>query len=628
MRQLTLYFIFSLLGFKSFCQLEIFPIYTAQNEQTSNRKERTLAVNDTLQLPFVENFVSMTSDQNWQTNRGVYLNNHFATNQPSIGVATLDAIDGTGTPYFFSPDKSAAAGIGDYIESKNINLSKVDTSDGIAFQFFWEQGTPKDLNRNPIWSRGERLRLYFKDSLGVYKQIWPTTAQVNEIIALGKSDTFYLQNILVDPIYYHKAFQFKFEYYGIMSGNYAVFNVDNIYLDKGIATKVLGQTKFKSPKDYAISLAPTNLLKNYTSIPATHFLDADANILKDTIVASVYSIDTLFVTDQDSSFQVRNFKDKNVLFAQNSIKEFYDLESGKPSKMYWVPDKTLLKAKMGSVFNDTTVVLQTTVKINTPDSIAVTDSASSYLKFSNYYAYDDGTIEAGIGVRGVGEFVQAYDFIKDDVLEGFYVYFPKYGLNLENTFIVFNIYSSLKNVDGKLQTIQLLAQNGVVEYNSDSISLNKFIYIPISNPININAGRYYFGISQNSENRVLLGLDYGNNRAKNIYYRLFTGPWTSFETEGGYGSVALRPAMTSKSLGLINNDLGNKEIGLFPNPSSGRVYFDRKVENVKIYSSLGILIADLSVQGEEMSTEYLQSGVYLLKIESFNQIYTQKLFIK
>ena len=140
-----------------------------------------------------------------------------------------------------------------------------------------------------------------------------------------------------------------------------------------------------------------------------------------------------------------------------------------------------IKSAIDGVLTTDNALIQTTLSVLSPDSIRTTDSTSVFTKLSDYYAYDDGTMEAGLGVRGVGEFVQAFDFIKEDSIKGFYVYFPKYGLNLDNTFIKFNIYSSLEGIDGATETIKKYYQNGVVEYSTDSISsLNKFVFIPFS----------------------------------------------------------------------------------------------------------------------------------------------------
>jgi hypothetical protein len=620
---LTTLFLFFYFGV--FAQLEIFPIW--QESDNQRHKARTSAVNDTLQLPFIENFVQLNSQERWTKNNGVYINNHFAFNQPSIGVSTLDGVDASGKPYVFRTSASQAQGIGDYIESKIVDLSTISATDGLAFNFFWQQGTLFDFNRNPTWEDGERLRLYFKDSTNSYKLVWPTPTIVNRIIATGiTEDTFYLENILVEPKYFHKGFQFKFEYYGILTGNYAVFNVDNIWMDKGIA-KFGTETTFAEPKDYAFSKTPETILEKYSSVPINHFLASDESIIQDTISAKMYSLDTLFIQDTDSSLYITHQEKGTVLASYgSSVFDFTDLKKGIPTEIKWPIDKKALKDNLDASLENQSTSIQTRVSLLTPDSVRVTDSTSSYTHFSDYYAYDDGTIEAGLGVRGVGEFVQEFSFIKDDVINGFYVYFPKYGLNLENTFITYKVYGDLKNVNGATSDQELIAQNGVVEYSTDSISLNKFVLIPLSEPINVVAGKkYYFGISQNTENKVLLGLDYSNDQSTNIYYRLFDNPWETFASSDGTGCVAIRPIAASQNIGLTNQET-NKTLAIFPNPSHEKVYLEAKASKILVYNLAGKLEMEFE-DTDTFDVKKLEKGAYLVQCLINNEQYSQKLFV-
>jgi hypothetical protein len=621
--------VFCLLGsIVSLGQLEIFPIYS-DVEVDPNRRARTSAIDDTLQLPFIENFVSLSTNSNWIKNNGVYVNNHFGRNQPSVGVATLDGVDGTGTPYVFSPNKSSASGIGDYMESKFIDLSSVKKEDGVALSFFWQQGTPHDINRNPLWSRGEQLRIYFMSNQNSYELVWPTTEIVNRIIANGiVKDTFYLENILLDPMFFHKGFQMKFEYNGTLVGNYGIFNVDNMYLDKGIA-KFGSDTTYKIPEDYAFSQSPSKLLKEYSSLPIDHFKAASSDIISDSITSTMYSLDKQFITDTDSSIVIKDRESGQILLKSDSKSFGFNDEFGKKPlvSLSWKIDPVEVKSKMESVLTINESFFETTLSVLTPDSIYETNTATSVTKLANYYAYDDGTIEAGLGVRGVGEFVQAFDFIKSDSISGFYVYFPKYGLNLENTFITFNIYKTLKGIDGHTTDSLQYYQNGVVEYATDSIStLNKFVKIPFSKVQPVNSGRYYFGMSQDSDNRVLIGLDYSNDRSNDIFFRQFDDPWSSFKSNNGYGCAAIRPIVASQILGFSDLDESLK-LYAFPNPSTGILNFSGDIDQITILNTLGVIVLQTSLETQELNISDLERGIYFIKMAVDDKVSTQTILL-
>lgn len=606
-------FFFSVLGSNLSAQLQVFPIYNANSVTT--RASRETAVSDTLKLPFIENFVSMSTQANWIQNNGTFINNSYGKNQPSVGVATLDGVNGLGTPYVFLSEKSVATGVGDYLTSKTIDISDAKATDGLALSFFWQQGTPYDPNRNPLWSTGERLKVYFKKPNEEFVQVWPSKEVVNRIVATGiVGDTFYLENVLVDPVYFHKGFQIKFEYYGVLFGNYAVFNVDNIYLDKGIA-RFGADTTYTEQKDYAFSHKPSNLLAKYSSIPIGHFKDAPSTVLSEKINASVYSLDEQFVQDTDSSIVITDKGSGTRLLVGESVEfDFEDIKKAVPTYISWTLDRDALKQKIESVMSDKPTYIQTTVSVLTSDSVFVTDSTSSITTFSNYYAYDDGSMEAGMGVIGVGEFVQAYDFVKKDALNGFYIYFPKYGLNLDDTFITFNVYSALRGVDGKTADVRILTQSGVVEYSSDSNSLNKFIFVPFSSPLLVNGGRYYIGVSQDSQNSILVGTDNAKDCSKDIYYRSFDDPWKSFYSNYGYGCAAIRPVVASENLAVFKQTKQTYDVRLFPNPARDKVFFDKDVSSVDVFTALGVFVKSIKVEDNQLDISDFNSGMYLLNV--------------
>jgi hypothetical protein len=606
-------------------QLEVYPIFVeaTTNSKPNSRLVARVQALDTLQLPFIEDFVSLKTTTLWEKNSGAYLNNHFATRAPNLGTATLDGIDGTGTPYVFIPNKTTAAGVGDYLVSKPIDLSNTSDQDGVALSFFWQQGTQHDKNRDPLWSKGEQLKIYFKDTLNEYKLVWPNLAIVNKIAALYKSrDTFYLENIVVPKQFLHKGFQMKFEYFGTLVGNYGVFSIDNIWLDKGIAN-FGADTTFKEPKDYAFNTLPTPLLANYTSMPTKHFLASPETILSPSITATMQTLDNLFITDIDSSLKITHLPSNATLLKSPSNSfDFHFFARAENYPVNWDIATASLKTSIDQALSTKeTNILTTTVKVLTPDSISRTDVSQNQTVLADYYAYEDGSMEAGLGVRKVGEFVQAYDFLLEDTLAGFYVYFPKYGLNLSDVFITYNIYSSLKDVDGGTENTKILTINGIVEYSKDSISLNKFIYIPFSKLLPVAKKRYYFGIAQNSDNRILLGLDYSKNRADDIHYRLYEGTWSSFSSNNGYGTMALRPRMASDSAKAafdanppINAAAKKLILEAYPNPASSLLHFNFVLDQVKLYNLQKKELLT-SQNTDQLELTSLETGFYLIEME-------------
>lgn len=89
--------------------------------KTHPEKRYSKAVLDTLELPFIEDFSDsyIFPDENKWTNSMVYINDRYCINPPSIGVATFDIIDHTGS---ILPNAGAAHFIADTLSSQPINL--------------------------------------------------------------------------------------------------------------------------------------------------------------------------------------------------------------------------------------------------------------------------------------------------------------------------------------------------------------------------------------------------------------------------------------------------------------------------------------------------------------------------
>ena len=617
----------TVIGFNLYSQVELYP-YTSNPKETNKFSSvgRVGITEDTLTLPFSDDFTSLKIEDHWIENRGSFVNNHMAENQPNAGVLTFDGIDGTGTAYHFVTFLSEIDGIGDEITSCPINLSGVSTTDGLAMSFFWQIGSQFNAKQYPEFDNGDALRLQFLDSTGVWRIVWPTSTQINELIAREyPSDTFLLENVLVDPKYMHDAFQFKFQYNGILTGNWDLFSVDNIYLDTGIA--VLGaDTTFNEPKDYGISHVPQSFLKGYSTMPFSHFVNATAEeVIVDSVRGSVYSLDNLFINDQDSSLKIINNETKSVLYATSS--NSFDIgfnQKGDPLFVNWELDKSVLKNALDNLIFTDSVFIQSTIELNTPDTIQTTDSASSYAQFNNYYARDDGSIEAGAAFIGPGEMVMAFDILEADVLTGLQVYFPKMGENFEGTFITFKLYSSLEGIDGATETKLEYSQSDVVAYSKDSIVTNQFISIPFSEKQFVNAGKYYIGYESLTNAKILIGVDLNNNYKDEIFFRLFDDPWASANVAG---ALAIRPVVESLQVAVYNKEVEEKVL-FYPNPARDQILLTENVEEYFLYNLSGELVKEGTPEGNKITVSDLTTGMYILETKHEEVNLRSKLIIE
>lgn len=618
-------FILSLcFGINVFSQIELVP-FTATQEKNENKLARRGVNSDTLSLPFFDNFIDLKQKDHWEENRGVFINNTLAANMPNVGFLTFDGIDGTGTAYQHATFLSEIDGIGDQITSCPLDLGKYTATDGVAMTFFWQIGSPFTDKHTPELERGDALILQFKDQNGAWRSVWPENERLNEIIAEEYgTDEAIIENVIVPESYLYEGFQFRFQSNSILTGNWDLFSVDNILLDSGIVSYGADTTFFESD-DYAFSKVPESLFNGYVTMPFTHFTKASAeDVLRDSVGGSIYSLEESFINDKDSSISISHEGD--IIYADVSKSLTGNVEfitRQEPKNFYWELDKDLLKPALDNILFFDEATIKTTLELITPDTDKTTDSASSYCHFNNYYARDDGTIEAGGGFIGPGEMVMAFDILDDDILTGIQVYFPKIGEDFQNTFITFKIYSSLEGIDGASSTELLYQQNDVVSYVEDSISLNNFLTINFTSEEILSPGRYYLGYESLTGAKILLGVDLNNNHEDKIFFRLFDDPWETAEIAG---ALAIRPVMGSVQVST-DGFQEKSAFKTFPNPAKDILHFSEEVSFYEVYSILGNLVLSGNDETTNVNTSSLEVGTYLLKAMTNNTLVTSK-FVK
>lgn len=192
------------------------------------------------------------------------------------------------------------------------------------------------------------------------------------------------------------------------------------------------------------------------------------------------------------------------------------------------------------------------------------DTITGYQAFYDYYAYDDGTAEAGYGLKGTGASM-AYRFKLNkspDTLRAIRIYF-NHTLDTANIQL---FYLTVWN-DNSGRPGDTIYSRAVVTQYSDS--LNKFTTYRLERPVKIS-GAFFVGTIQTTDDNLNIGLDTYNNSASNLFYNV-TGPWLASSISG---APMIRPVI-GKPLPLGIADLSSEKgnIRVYPNPcSTGQVH--------------------------------------------------------
>ncbi len=571
---------------------------------------------DTLELPFFDDFAKplIYPDTNLWEDNFVFINQCFGDDPPSIGVATFDMLNQTGEIY------SNASNVGfeaDKLTSKPINLDYPEDTT-IFFSFYYQ---PQGLSGNaPEYQ--DSLVLQFTSPDTVWATVWRDT---------GSVDRPFRQVIIpiTNPLYLEKGFQFRFINYGSIAdnsvaswaGNGDVWNIDFVYLDRN---RNEADTSYD---EVAFVYNLTSFLNNYESMPWTHY-DATQSHLNFS-----YKIKNLR-NDLDSiqvQHRIFNMSDR---FSSNGFNETFGAEN--------IPDnstKTLTSTLgvSGVLFHSNGLdsadfkirFFLETDTISDHQKFRWNDTLEYHQRFSNYYAYDDGTPEAGIGLFGNGtahaKLAYRFDPVIPDTLRAVKIFFNRTYQDASRKYFIFTVWSE-KN--GLPDTV-IYREIGMRPEYADS--LNQFtLYVPdtlmyLSKP-------FFIGWEKTTEDMLNVGFDKNRDSHSKVFYNIY-GDWQASTIPG---AIMIRPVFGKDFTINMSSVQRTKRfnVSIYPNPVRDKLFLQFPGKNTNTGFSTTILnlygktIRMFPKIPDEIVTTELPVGIYLLVIRAENgEIVSQKKFI-
>jgi hypothetical protein len=574
-------------------------------------KRKAIAAYDTLVLPFSDDFSKLTvyPDQAKWLDNYVFINNTYSNQQITAGVATFDALDNTGRLY---ESASAFGFMADQLTSRPINLN-YSPSDAIYFSFFYEPGglgdfpEPKDSLTLQFYAPSERT----------WYSVWQaegTTIHPFKAVIIPVNN----------PRFLKKGFQFRFINYASLStgtadpsmtGNGDIWNIDYIFLDKN------RNSSDTIPPDVAFTLPVRSVLKTQEAMPwrqfrkvflsemgpfiRTHYRNNDKiirNITRNYEIADVYKNNIVYsfsagATNIDPRASIDY--NANLLYTFNSDN----------------PDSALFRIKsymITDVFDP---------KQN--------DTIIYYQRFSDYFAYDDGTSEAGYGINGLGSrnAMVAYRFKSfiPDTLRAIRICFNDSYQNANQRTFDLMVWSDNNGIPGDVAYIQ---EEMTVRQGE---GINGFYTYILNDPLPVN-GIFYIGWKQRSETFLNGGFDVNTPNGDKQFYWL-NGNWNLSQANG---SLMIRPvvgrAMTTTAIRDVVPE--SNILKIWPNPANSLLNIDAG-ELLLSSSALTISIYDISGREimtgkfkEQMDVSRLPNGIYLLVVKINGKLAGHSRFIK
>ncbi len=542
-------------------------------------------------IPFVDDFSSnqIYPDQNKWLDRLVFVNNRFPIAPPSINVATFDGLNRVGVPYGFG------RGYCDTLTSLPIKLNGLTAADSVYLSFFVQ---PQGLGMEPD----------FGDSLMLFGRYTAASPDSFNLLWRGAPsdflrDSFLQVRIALPAIYLHDEFQMRFVNIGSRTGNLSHWHLDYVYLNRG-------RNLNDAITDIAIQENPSPLLKKYSAMPFSHFKVAPAT----------YTNDTQYFGVSNNSNQSYAIDYGREIFDQNfaRIDTFGSIISILPS----LSSRTASIKKTINIagnFNDDSVVVWSRfyTRLGTSvDNIRSNDTLWQPTYFVNYYAYDDGTAEAGYGIKNaVGKVALKYTFAKPDSLYGMAVHFNRSVSDVST--LPFNLMV-WKSISLTSEEPILSIPSTVVYYNTR----NGFYYVKFSQPIYVD-NEIYIGWEQNQQFELNVGLDFNFK----VDYKYAPNPEMFYNVQGLWQSTDLPGALMMRPIvgkwieplpvGYKEFEKETLQVTCYPNPNNGTLFLSGLKPSLYTVSVVDVMGREVLKQKEvlqQISLADLTDGLYMLHI--------------
>lgn len=560
-----------------------------------------IAAEDTLSLPFIDDFSTGYGypDSGKWADRYAYINDNYSSHQLTTGVATLDAFSEKGELYENASSQTFEA---DHLTSNPIDLN-YPASDNIWLSFFYQAGGNGDM---PEFR--DSLALYFYSPVDkIWHSVWRT----------GGADTvsgFKLVMIKIDQSgYLKKGFRLRFVNYASlpsdndnlkisMYSNCDHWNIDYVKLDRNRneADTVM--------RDVAFRLPVRSLLKTHESMPWDHFREIYLQEMGSSIPVTYRNNDNI-IRNVTRFFEIKDLYKNSISysFSGGAVNtEPFTTVDYNANLIYTYntdnPDSALFRVKCflkTDVFdrkeNDTLTYLQ---------------------RFSNYFAFDDGTAEGGYGINGEGSrnamvAFRFRSFIKDTI-RAIDICFNDSYLNSNRRSFDLMVWNDNEGFPGE---VIYTLENQLAEPSGKINGFRRYL-LPDGVPVE---GEFYIGWKQRSETFLNVGIDL-NTPHKSRHFFWLKGLWQQSEKNG---TLMMHPVVGKPVRPTSAEDPGkplSKPFRLWPNPASD--YINIEADEI-IYNRSGTFIRFIDLHGRELlkvplrervDISSLKEGIYIVII--------------
>lgn len=565
----------------------------------------------------------MASTKFW-LDQSVYVNDHYATDVPSIGMATFDGLNTFGRPY-------GSSGGGDRLTSTYIDLTGFDDTEEV-FLTFWLK--PAGLGEWPEPS--DIVTLEYRKLDGQWETIFEYRRDDILLDTAGTADFF--RTAAIPNSYRYKAFQFRFQAVNEGFGATDIWNLDYVWLGAGEVVKEADIT------DIAINQNPGSLIEEYTAMPWRHFRGREDELLAKDYTIGLFNQDNGQDLNAGAGDLIIRERNTGQVVAGNILLNACCRTVFRDSLVRYVQPiegRSSLVSALASGDFDEEEELAFDIQYRISDvtneqggdgfaSVQTNNEVSRATVFSNYFAYDDGSAERLLWLYEDATLVSRFTAAVEDTLQGVQFHFPISHDQFQNQ--EFDIVVWVGELEGepdfRMEDISPFYLNLVTD------SLQGYISYPLLDELGepatvvIPPGDFYVGWEQvspcNAFECTSVGLDRnGTDGRSRLFYRFEDDPWSVLDSLSGIppGEMMIRPVVGSEPplpTPVAEAEKAVPELTVYPNPVRNRLYLNFPVEQPQrwrmgLFNSLGQAVYEGAFQ-DRLGVQNLANGLYILKV--------------
>ena len=562
-----------------------------------------------LTLPFFDDFSAGNLVVNrWQQQGGATVSMDVSPLAPTVGILTLDALDGSGCLYSQATTSVFPA---DTATSLPVSLNGLLAADSVVFSFYYLPGG----GYGNLWERvgfapdsQDSLFLdFYRAADSSWHNVWSVGGiSVDSLRAHTGRDWQYVAVAVTDNGYFDSTFCFRFRNYASLevspkagkAGNCDFWHIDYIVLDSGRTV-----TAEPEVRDIAFAAPAGSFLSSYRAMPFGQY-----------VVSDMASNADVTITNRFSSTLASHY---GYSIFDSIGNEVYSYDGGYENAPPFMPNGTYQTASAHAhpaidyafppMTSATDYTIVHTVREGAGGDLHQDNDTIRFVqRFGDYYAYDDGSAENGYSLTSTSStlyLAYRFDLNRPDTLTAVDLFFNA-TLHEENESIPF--YLTLWEVGANGKPSELIYRDPTRRYPHTG-AYHRYI---LEEPV-IVEGNIFVGFEQRGNDFINLGFDRSLNTSDRIYYLTDTAWRQSFLS----GSLLMRPCFgVAATVGIAERSVDEVEYRVYPNPSSDRVYAMGELNGMELYDMQGRRLK--TTRGNQMIVSDIPNGIYLLRIIS------------